>query len=97
MYTNPDNDQRGKWMTKPLASPDNSPNKKSEIFKEWYKKIAKWRCSQKTYDEYLKNDLVIPNDDKGKPRVKIFLEDNQGQIPNSLFNVATNEQGSNQK
>ena len=97
MYTNPDNDKRGLWMTKPLASPDNSPNKEFEMdLRNGRKVIRKWRCSQETYDRYLKEDLiVIPSKGEGMPRAKLFLNENKGQIPNTLLiDVATNEQGS---
>ena len=96
-YKNPDNDPRGLYRTKPLASPDNSPNKFFELDLRNGRKIkGKWRLSQNTYDEYLKENLiVIPNEGKGMPCAKIFLQDNQGQIPNSLLiDIATNEQGS---
>ncbi len=97
MYKNPDNDSRGLWMTKPLASPDNSPNKEFELDLRNGRKIkARWRVSQKTYDQYLKDNLVvIPRGGEGMPRAKVFLKDNEGQIPNTLLiDVATNEQGS---
>ncbi len=97
MYKNPDNDSRGLWRTKPLASPDNSPNKEFELDLRNGRKIkAKWRVSQKTYDQYLKDNLVvIPRGGEGMPNAKVFLKDNEGQIPNTLLiDVATNEQGS---
>ncbi len=97
MYRNPDNDSRGSWRTKPLASPDNSTNKEFELDLRNGRTIkAKWRVSQKTYDEWLKEGLiVIPNNGEGMPNAKIFLNENNGQISNSLLiDIATSEDGS---
>jgi adenine-specific DNA-methyltransferase len=84
-------------MTKPLASPDNAPNKAFELdLRSGRKVVAKWRVSQSTYDEWLKDNLiVIPNNGGGMPRAKVFLNENLGQIPNTLLiDVATNEEAS---
>ncbi len=97
MYKNPDNDPRGLWMTKPLASPDNAPNKKFELdLRNGRKLTAKWRVSQESYDAWFKDNLiVIPNDGQGMPRAKVFLNENEGQIPNTLLiDIATTEDGS---
>src|SRR5690606_11208339 len=57
---------------------------------------AKWSCSQETFDRYVKeNRLVIPRDGEGMPRIKIFLSELEGQIPNTwLDNIATNDEAS---
>ncbi len=97
MYKNPDNDTRGLWRTKPLASPDNAPNKAFELdLRNGRKVVAKWRVSQSTYDEWFKDNLiVIPNNGDGMPNCKLFLNKNEGQIPNTLLiDVATNEEAS---
>ena len=97
LYKNPDNDPRGLWMTKPIASPDNAPNKEFELdLRNGRKVTAKWRVSQESYDKWLKDNLiVIPNDGKGMPRAKVFLKDIEGQIPNTLLmDIATTEEGS---
>ncbi len=97
MYKNPDNDIRGLWRTKPLASPENSQNKKFELdLRNGKKIVAKWRVSQETYDKWLEENLiVIPNNGEGMPNAKIFLNENEGQIPNSLLiDITTNEEGS---
>lgn len=97
MYRNPDNDSRGLWRMKPLASPDNAPNKEFELdLRNGRKVTAKWRVSQASYDAWLKDNLiVIPNDGQGMPNAKLFLNENEGQIPNTLLvDIATTEDGS---
>lgn len=97
MYKNPDNDPRGPWRTKPLASPDNSTNKEYELTMPNGRKIsAKWRVKKETFEMLVKeNMLVIPREGEGMPNIKIFLNENEGQIPNTwIDNSATNEAAS---
>ncbi len=96
-FSNPDNDQRGVYQTGPLARPANSSNKEYALKMPNGREItAKWSCSQETFDRYVKeNRLVIPRDGEGMPRIKIFLSELEGQIPNTwLDNIATNDEAS---
>ena len=96
-FSNPDNDPRGVYQTGPLARPANSTNKEYELTMPNGRKItAKWSCSEETFKTYIKeNRLVIPRDGEGMPRIKIFLNELEGQIPNTwLDNVATNDEAS---
>lgn len=96
-FSNPDNDPRGVYQTGPLARPENSSNKRYELTMPNGRKIkAKWSCSQQTFDQYVKeNRLVIPRGGEGMPRIKIFLNELSGLLPNTwLDNIATNEEGS---
>ncbi len=96
-FSNPDNDERGPYQTRPIAQPDNSTNKAYEVTLPGGRKLtAKWSCSPATFAEYVKgNRLVIPRDGKGMPRLKIFLSELEGFLPNTwLDDIATNEQGS---
>jgi adenine-specific DNA-methyltransferase len=96
-YKNPDNDPRGAWQTKPLARPENTSNAEYELELPNGRKItAKWSMSKDTFQKYLSENLVvIPRDGEGMPRLKIFLKDMEGTIPNSLLiDIATNEEGS---
>jgi adenine-specific DNA-methyltransferase len=58
--------------------------------------VAKWSCSQETFDRYVKeNMVVIPKEGEGMLRVKIFLSELEGQIPNTWWDdVATNDEAS---
>jgi adenine-specific DNA-methyltransferase len=96
-FKNPDNDPRGPYQTGPLARPDNSSNRAYELTMPNGRKItAKWSCSQETFDKYVKeNILVLPKDGQGMPRVKMFLKDYVGTIPNSwLDDTGTNDDSS---
>jgi adenine-specific DNA-methyltransferase len=96
-FSNPDNDKRGVYQTGPLARPANSSNKEYALKMPNGREItAKWSCSQETFDRYVKeNRLVIPRDGEGMPRIKIFLSELEGQIPNTwLDNIATNDEAS---
>ena len=96
-FSNPDNDKRGVYQTGPLARPANSSNKEYALKMPNGREItAKWSCSQETFNRYVKeNRLVIPRDGEGMPRIKIFLSELEGQIPNTwLDNIATNDEAS---
>ena len=96
-FKNPDNDPRGPYQTGPLARPANSSNREYELELPNGRKIsAKWSCSQETFNKYVsENRLVIPRGGEGMPRIKIFLSELEGQIPNTwLDHIATNDEGS---
>lgn len=96
-FSNSDNDERGVYQTGPLARPANSKNKEYTLKMPNGREItAKWSCSQETFDKYVKEKrLVIPRDGEGMPRIKIFLAELEGQIPNTwLDNIATNDEAS---
>ncbi len=96
-FSNPDKDERGVYQTGPLARPANSTNKEYTLKMPNGREIkAKWSCSQETFDKYVKEKrLVIPRDGEGMPRIKIFLTELEGQIPNTwLDNIATNDEAS---
>ena len=96
-FSNPDNDPRGPYQTRPLAQPDNSLNSKYELQLPKGRKItAKWSCSPETFNRYIQeNRLFIPKGGEGMPRLKIFLSELDGLLPNTwLDDIATNEMGS---
>ncbi len=98
-FKNPDNDPKGLYQTGPLARPANSSNKEYELIMPNKRKItAKWSCSQETFDKYVnENRLVIPRDGEGMPRIKIYLSELLGQIPNSwLDDITSNDEASNE-
>ena len=96
-FSNPDNDERGVYQTGPLARPANSTNKEYSLkLPNGREIIAKWSCSQETFNKYvLEKKLVIPRNGEGMPRIKIFLNELDGQIPNTwLDSIATNDEAS---
>jgi adenine-specific DNA-methyltransferase len=96
-FSNPDNDPRGLYQTRPLAQPDNSSNQPYELQLPNCRKItARWSCSPETFNRYIQeNRLFIPKGGEGMPRLKIFLSELDGFLPNTwLDEIATNEMGS---
>ncbi len=96
-FKNPDKDPKGSYQTGPLARPANSSNKEYELTMPNGRIIsAKWSCSQDTFNRYVKEKrLVIPRNGEGMPRIKIYLSELKGQIPNSwLDNIASNDDAS---
>lgn len=95
-FSNPDNDPRGLYQTGPIARPENSSNKQYVLVMPNGREIeAKWSCSQETFNRYVKeNRLVIPREGKGMPRIKIFLSELKGALPNTWWDeVASNDEG----
>lgn len=96
-FSNPDNDPRGVYQTGPLARPESSTNPKWELTLPNGRKItARWSCSPETYERYIaENRLVVPRNGEGMPRIKIFLSELEGQLPNTwLDDVASNDEAS---
>jgi adenine-specific DNA-methyltransferase len=96
-FTNPDNDPRGPYQTRPLAQPANSSNKEHTLTMPGGRAItAKWSCTPETFASYLEEDrLHVPRNGNGMPRLKIFLRDLEGAIPNTwLDDAGTYEEGS---
>lgn len=96
-FSNPDNDPRGVYQTGPLARPESSTNPEWELTLPNGRKItARWSCSPETYEKYIsENRLVVPRNGEGMPRIKIFLSELEGQLPNTwLDDVASNDEAS---
>jgi adenine-specific DNA-methyltransferase len=93
-FSNKDNDPKGLYQTGPLARPANSNNKEYTLTMPNGRQItAKWSCSQATFDKYVEEGrLFIPRDGEGMPRIKIYLSELPGMIPNTwLDNIASND------
>ena len=96
-FKNPDNDPKGAYQTGPLARPANSSNREYTLTMPNGREItAKWSCSQETFDRYVaEKRLVIPRGGEGMPRIKIYLSELPGMIPNTwLDDVASNDDAS---
>ena len=96
-FKNPDNDPKGLYQTGPLARPANSSNREYTLRMPNGRNItAKWSCGQETFNQYVKeNRLVIPRGGEGMPRIKIYLSELPGIIPNTwLDNIASNDDAS---
>lgn len=93
-FSNPDNDPKGVYQTGPLARPANSSNREYPLTMPNGRIItAKWSCSEETFEQYVKeNRLYIPRNGEGMPRIKIYLSELPGMIPNTwLDGIASND------
>ena len=84
-FSNPDNDPKGPYQTGPLARPSNSSNREYTLTMPNGREItAKWSCSPETFQSYVKEGrLIIPRGGEGMPRIKIYLSELPGMIPNT--------------
>ena len=93
-FSNPDNDPKGAYQTGPLARPASSSNRAYTLTMPNGREItAKWSCSKETFQSYVKEGrLVIPRGGEGMPRIKIYLSELPGMIPNMwLDSSGTND------
>lgn len=93
-FSNPDNDPKGAYQTGPLARPASSSNRAYTLTMPNGREItAKWSCSKETFQSYVKEGrLVIPRGGEGMPRIKIYLSELPGMIPNTwLDGSGTND------
>lgn len=98
-FSNPDGDPRGLYQTRPLAQPATSSNPEYEITLPNGRKLsAKWSCSPETFERYVAEErLFVPLQGKGMPRLKVFLHESKGMLPNTLLlEEGSMEEGSNE-
>ena len=93
-YKNPDNDERGPYVTMPCT---NKGGSKYSVITPTGKEISEeWRFKRETYNKLeSENRLVFPRGGEGKPRYKLFLSDKKknGVIPNSWWDsIASNQE-----
>ncbi len=93
-YKNPDNDERGPYVTMPCT---NKGGAKYSVITPTGKEISEeWRFKRETYNKLeSENRLVFPRGGEGKPRYKLFLSDKKknGVIPNSWWDsIASNQE-----
>lgn len=95
-FANPDHDPRGVYQTRPLAQPSTSSNPQYSVTLPNGREVtAKWSCAPETYAKYISEKrLYIPRDGDGMPRLKVFLHESEGMIPNTWLDaMGTTEHG----
>lgn len=89
-FTNPDNDIRGNWMSGNMSR----NGIKTTTGSKYYEIITptgvsykrNWTLSKEEYEEYLKdNRIYFADNGNGVPRIKIFQNEPQYSIQNSIF------------
>lgn len=93
-YKNPDNDERGPYVTMPCT---NKGGSLYSITTPTGNTITdEWRFKKETYNRLeLENKLVFPRGGEGKPRYKLFLNEKkeQGVLANTwLDNISSNQE-----
>ena len=92
-YKNPDNDERGPYVTMPCT---NKGGAKYSVITPTGKEITdEWRFKRETYDKLeSENKIVFLRRGEGKPRYKLFLSDKKknGVIPNSWWDSISSNQ-----
>jgi len=88
-YSNPDNDIRGKWRSGDVRSPNLRLNLKYEIQTPTKKKISPpdkgWRWDQQTLLKKIETGEIIFNKTETKIIRKIYLDDQGGRVPESIW------------
>jgi len=101
-YKNPDNDPRGDWQSVPVIAQAGHATKNQfyEITTPTGKKLnppagSCWRFTKERMEEEINNgNIYFTKDGDGVPRKKIFLKDNPGLTPETLWladEVQTND------
>src|SRR5699024_1782602 len=93
LYSNPDNDSRGRWMSSDFSVGPAVEKNIYEITTPAGRKVSppsgySWRFSKEKYSELIKENRVwFGEDGKGVPRYKRFLSDvKQGVTPMTIWN-----------
>lgn len=88
-YSNPDNDPNGLWRSGDFRSPNLRLNLKYEIITPSGKKIPPpdkgWRWDKQTLLEKIKSGEIIFNSDETKITRKIYLKNQSGRVPESIW------------
>ena len=100
-FSNPDNDPRGAWNSKPWKVGSTQGGSNYEIqYPDGRKVAGTWMGNKETYEDLLKKGIIyFPIDGKGEPRKKIYLKDREkeGQSANNWWNfdlAGSNEEAS---
>jgi adenine-specific DNA-methyltransferase len=99
-YSNPDNDIRGAWMTKPLAAARGQGGSEYEIVLPSGRIVkAVWLSKKETYESLLKDNKIVFATLGSKPRIKVFLSEREyGQAATDWWDTSfgTNPEASKQ-
>jgi adenine-specific DNA-methyltransferase len=101
-YRNPDNDPRGLWRSGDFRSPNRRTNLIYVVKTPSGKVIAApekgWRWSKEKFQEKVDSGEIIFVDDESRVLRKIYLSDQQGRVPESIWfgqEVGTTREASN--
>ena len=90
-FSNPDNDPKGPWRSIPFSAQGWRPNQMYEIKtpKGIILEPPKGRCwgaTEEVFQNYLSQGRVyFPKSGNGRPRIKTYMGEEKGLVPNSIF------------
>lgn len=88
-YSNPDNDPNGSWRSGDYRSPNLRLNLKYDVETPSGKKIESpdkgWRWDKQTFLEKVESGEIIFNKDETKITRKIYLKNQEGRVPESIW------------
>jgi adenine-specific DNA-methyltransferase len=90
-FSNPDNDARGPWRSIPFSAQGYRPNQMYKIHTPTGidldpPKGRCWGATEPVFRKYLEDKLVyFPKGGEGRPRIKQFMGEEDGLVPNSLW------------
>jgi len=99
-FSNPDNDPKGPWRSIPFSAQGWRPNQMYKIVTSTGLTLdpPKGRCWGATEDVYQRHlsegRVYFPNEGNGRPRIKTYMGEEKGLVPNSIF--LASEAGDNQ-
>ncbi len=99
-FSNPDDDPKGPWRSIPFSAQGWRPNQmyKIETPRGILLDPPKGRCwgaTEEVFKKFLSEGRVyFPKDGEGRPRIKTYMGEEKGLVPNSIFLAA--EAGDNQ-
>src|SRR5699024_7427319 len=89
-YSNPDNDEKGPWRSGDVRSPSYRNTLRYDIITPSGNKIEPpkngWRWAEESVKEKIKTGEIIFNEDETKITRKIYLKDQEGRVPENLWN-----------
>lgn len=98
-YSNPDNDERGSWVSGNMVGllPENlRPNCHYDLINpttgvNYGKPKMGWRYDQKTMNRLInENRILWPDNEEGRPRRKVFLNEISEELPNYTSIIGEN-------
>jgi adenine-specific DNA-methyltransferase len=100
-FSNPDNDPKGPWRSIPFSAQGWRPNQMYKIITPTGIALEppKGRCWAATEDVFKKflvdRRVYFPKNGNGRPRIKTYMGEQKGLVPNSIF--LASEAGDNQQ
>lgn len=93
-FSNPDGDRRGSWRSIPFSAQGYRPNQMYQIETPTGNLVVPpagrcWGATEPVFRSYLEEGRVyFPNGGNGRPRIKTYMGEENGLVPNTLWLAA---------